>query len=67
MSLAMERKEQKDKVSGAIILMRSMNASDQDIIAKIPEVFKVTQEYVLTLIKEQGSSLPPSPESHLAT
>ncbi len=53
MCKAMERKEMRDKVTGAITGMKLMGASENDIIAKITEQFKVTKEYVLSLLKAQ--------------
>ena len=53
MCKAMERKEQKDKITGAITGMKLMGASDNDIITKITARFKVTKEYVLALLKAQ--------------
>ena len=53
MCKAMERKEQKDIITGAITGMKLMGASDNDIITKITEQFKLTKEYVLALLKAQ--------------
>ena len=53
MCKAMERKEQKDKITGAITLLRSDGVSDEDIIAKVIKLFGVTREYVLALLKAQ--------------
>ncbi len=53
MCLAMEKKEQRDKITGAIDGMRLMGASDNDIISKIVENFNVTKEYVIALLTPQ--------------
>ena len=53
MCKALERKYQEKEVTGAITGMKLMGASDNDIIAKITEQFKVTKEYVLALLKAQ--------------
>ena len=53
MCLAMEKKAEKDKISGVIEGMKYMGASDNDIIDKIIEKYHVTKEYVLTLLTPQ--------------
>lgn len=53
MCKAMEKRQQRDEINGAIMGMRMMGASDNDIIAKIVEKFHVTREYVLTLLAPQ--------------
>ena len=53
MCLAMEKKQKKDEITGAITGMRMMGASDNDIIVKIVEKFNVTREYVLALLAPQ--------------
>ena len=53
MCLAMEKRSQKDKVTGAIEGMRLMGASDNDIVARVAEKFNVTREYVLALLAPQ--------------
>ena len=50
MCLAMEKKEKKDKISGAIEGMKLMGATDNDIISKIIDNFGVSKEYVMDLI-----------------
>ena len=50
MCLAMEKKEKKDKISGAIEILRATGSSDSDIISKIIENFGVSKEYVMDLI-----------------
>ena len=50
MCLAMERKEQRDKITGAIEGMRLAGMEDNDIISKIIEVYGVTREYIMSLI-----------------
>ena len=46
MCLAMEKKTEKDKISGVIEGMKYVGASDNDIIEKIIEKYHVTKEYV---------------------
>ena len=53
MCKAMEKRQQRDEINGAIMGMRMMGASDNDIIAKIVEKFNVTKEYVLALLTPQ--------------
>ncbi len=53
MCLAMEKKQTKDEITGAIRILKSTGATDNDIIAKIMDTFHVTKEYVLTLLSLQ--------------
>ena len=53
MCKAMERKEKKDNIIGAIRIMRKLGANNDDIIKTITETFNVTKEYVLDLMKAQ--------------
>ena len=53
MCLAMEKKQTKDEVNGAIKGMRIAGMSDNDIVAQIIKNFNVTKEYVLALLKPQ--------------
>ena len=53
MCSSMERKEKRDKVTGAIAGMRLMGASEGEIIAKITESFQVSEDYVLALMDSQ--------------
>ena len=55
MCLAMEKKAEKDKISGVIEGMKYMGASDNDIIEKIIEKYHVTKEYVLALLTPQNA------------
>ena len=50
MCLAMEKKEQKDKVTGAIEGLKGVGLSETDIVERIIDIFGVTKEYVLALI-----------------
>ena len=50
MSTAIERRYQKEQITGAITGMRAMGASDPDIIEKVMELYHVTKEYVLALL-----------------
>ena len=51
MCKAMEKRDQKQKISGVIQGMRLMGASGNDIISKIVETFSVSSEYVLALLE----------------
>lgn len=51
MCKAMEKKEKRDKITGAIEMLRLDGASEEDIIAKVMNVYHVTREYVLALIE----------------
>jgi len=53
MCLAMEKKEKRDEVNGAIKGMRIAGMSDNDIVAQIIKNFNVTKEYVLALLTPQ--------------
>lgn len=53
MCLAMEKKEKRDEVNGAIKGMRIAGMSDNDIVAQIIKNFNVTKEYVLALLSPQ--------------
>ena len=53
MSLAMEKKQTKDEITGAIRILKSTGATDNDIIAEIMETFHVTKDYVRTLLSLQ--------------
>ena len=50
MCLAMEKKEQRDKITGAIEAFRMDGISEEDIIAKVMKLFNVSKEYVLALL-----------------
>ena len=52
---SLKKKEQRDKVAGAIEGMRLMGASDNDIVAKIIENFNVTKEYVMALLSPKSA------------
>ena len=53
MCLAMEKKEKRDEINGAIKGMRIAGMSDNDIVAQIIKNFNVTKEYVLALLTPQ--------------
>ena len=53
MCLAMEKKQTKDEVNGAIKGMRIAGMSDNDIVAQIIKNFNVTKDYVLELLALQ--------------
>ena len=53
MCKAMENRDRKMMVLGAIKLMRSDGAKDEDIVTKIVNSFHVTKEYVLSLLTPQ--------------
>ena len=50
MCLAMEKRSQKDKVTGAIEAYRDCGNSEEDIVSRVVEKFNVTREYVLALL-----------------
>ena len=47
---SLKKKEQRDKITGAIEGMRLRGASENDIVVKIVEKFNVTKEYVMALL-----------------
>ena len=53
MCKAMEDYKRRNKVIGAIELMQSMNASDEDIIAKVMNLFGVNRQFVLELLSPE--------------
>ena len=53
MCKALERKEMRDKVTGAIEMLRLEGTNDEDIITKVMRLYNVTREYVLDLLNEQ--------------
>ena len=50
MCLAMENRDKKMKITGAIDYMRDEGKTENDIISKIMEKYNVTKEYVLALL-----------------
>lgn len=52
MCKAMEKREQRHMVMGAIKILRADGASDETIITKVTNLFHVSKEYVLDLLKE---------------
>ena len=54
MCKAMEKKQTKDEINGAIKFLRTTGASDNDIVTKIVETFHVKKEYVLSLLTPQA-------------
>ena len=53
MCQAMEDNNKKKEVTGAIKMLRSDGASDEDIITKVIKLFGVTKDYVLALLTPQ--------------
>ena len=51
MCLAMENRDRKMKITGAIDYMKDEGMSEQDIISRIMEKYQVTKEYVLDVLK----------------
>lgn len=47
---SLKRKEQKDRITGAIDIMREDGKSDEDIIERIIKKYQVTQDYVLSIL-----------------
>ena len=50
MCKAMEKRDQRKEVTGAIKGMRIAGMADDDILTKVMEAFHVTKEYVLALL-----------------
>lgn len=53
MCLAMEKKEKRDRIIGAIEVMRNMGMSEADIIEEIIKTFQVTREYFSELLAQE--------------
>ena len=53
MCLAMEKKTQRDKITGAIEILRTTGYSDSEIISKIVKYFNVSKDYVTELLSPQ--------------
>lgn len=53
MCKALERKEMRDKVTGAIEAYKLDGLNDEDIITKVMKLYNVTKDYVLALLKAQ--------------
>lgn len=53
MCLAMEKKEKRDRIIGAIEVMRNMGMSKTEIIEGIIKTFQVTREYVSELLAQE--------------
>ena len=52
---ALERKEKRDNVLGAIDMLKFMGISENDIISNVMNKFNVTKDYVVSLLKPQGA------------
>ncbi len=50
MCKAMEKRDQRQKITGAIDVLRLDGVSDEDIITKVTKLYNVTKEYVLALL-----------------
>lgn len=50
MCKAMEKRDQHQKITGAIDVLRLDGVSDEDIITKVMKLYNVTREYVLALL-----------------
>ena len=55
MCKAMEDYRKKSEVTGAINGMRRLGASENSIITEVMEMYSVTREYVLAILKEQAA------------
>ena len=53
MCMAMEKRDQRMKINGAIEAYRDDGKTDEDIISKIIKKYKVTREYVLAILNPQ--------------
>ena len=47
---SLKKKEQRDRITGAIEGMRIAGMTDNDIVTKIIENFHVTKEFVMSLL-----------------
>ena len=56
MCKAMEKKEKKDKITGAIEMLRLEGTKDDDIIVRVMKAFGVTKDYVDSLLTPQKAS-----------
>ncbi len=56
MCLAMEKRDKKKEVTGAIGVYREYGESDEFIIDRIMKRFNVTREYVLALLTQQANA-----------
>lgn len=50
MCKAMEKRDQRKEVTGAIRMLRADGASDETIVTKVMSLYNVTKEYVLALL-----------------
>lgn len=53
MCKAIEKNNLKREVTGAIMGMRKLGASDDKIVTDVMEMFNVTKEYVLSLLAQK--------------
>ena len=53
MCKAMEKRDQKQKITGVIDYMKRLGSSENDIIKTVTEMYGVTKEYVLAIMKAQ--------------
>ena len=51
---SLKKKEQRDKITGAIEYMKYDGKSDEDIIAWIIKKYQVTRDYVLALLSPKA-------------
>ena len=56
MCKAMEKKEKKDKITGALEMLRLEGTKDDDIIVRVMKAFGVTKDYVDSLLTPQKAS-----------
>ena len=52
---AMEKRDQRMKVTGAIEILKESDISDDSIVERIVKKFNVTKEYVLELLSPQAA------------
>jgi len=55
MWLAFEKKSQRDKVIGAIDVLKIEGATDEDIISKVMRIYDVSGEYVQHLLSDKAT------------
>ncbi len=53
MCLAMEKKQERDKISGVIDFLKTEGVSEKEIVRRITKAFNVKEEYVKELLNPQ--------------
>ena len=55
MCKAMEKRDQKQKISGVVDYMKRLGSSENDIVKTVTEMYGVTKEYVLAILNAQAA------------